>query len=705
MWPLLLSACLSPEKPGDSGGSPADYALVGAGPVLVEVGEEATLRVEQEGCDASDCGELEWSFGDGSGGSGETVQHRWATAGNHTAIADWRAPDGRRLTAALRVEVYPKALVVPPVRSGSLAVLGDGRVAVVTPEAASWAVVGEGGAEVVESCVDAQAVAVMGPESAAGGIAAAGVVAVACGEGEARFYAEEGDGWTEIGRSSFGVGSRPVAIAGREGRWWLLLAGTGELLRLEEGGAERRLVVGPDPGGLAIGNDVFVARFRSAPTGGEVWRIDSDLGHRGSLALPLHPGPDSDTVAGGLPTLIRELALTPDGAALWVPATQSNIQRGLLGSGLPLSFESTVRAVLSVVEIPVEGGDWTEDYRTRKQLDNQDRVVVAAPSPTGNYVAVAHPGTGTIQFLDRYSLDAVGSLPNVGEGLRGLAWVGDTLYVHAWLSRELSAWKVGEPGTVPQRLWVQSTVATEPLEAEVLRGKILFHTSRDTRISKDGYIACAGCHPDGDQDGLTWDFTSRGEGLRNTSSLLGRGGTDMGWLHWSANFDEPQDFENDIRNAFGGSGLLSDEDWALTMDTLGLPKAGRSADLDALAAYMESLRSTPVSPYAADATPERESAFEAAGCAECHPAPRYTDSSLDQLRLHDIGTLSAASGQRLGAPLTGLDSPTLLGAWSTAPYLHDGSAETLEQAIGRHSSAQNLSEAEIAELARFVGAL
>ena len=71
-------------------------------------------------------------------------------------------------------------------------------------------------------------------------------------------------------------------------------------------------------------------------------------------------------------------------------------------------------------------------------------------------------------------------------------------------------------------------------------------------------MSCATCHLDGGHDGRVWDFTGRGEGLRNTATLHGRGGTAHGNVHWTANFDEIQDFENDMRGAFGGSGFLSD---------------------------------------------------------------------------------------------------------------------------------------------------
>ena len=103
-------------------------------------------------------------------------------------------------------------------------------------------------------------------------------------------------------------------------------------------------------------------------------------------------------------------------------------------------------------------------------------------------------------------------------------------------------------------------------------------------------MSCASCHNDGGGDGRVWDLTGLGEGLRNTAALNGRGGG-QGFLHWSANFDEVQDFEGQIRSLAGGTGLMSDA--VLAQGTrnlpLGDPKAGLSADLDALAAYLASL--------------------------------------------------------------------------------------------------------------------
>ena len=69
--------------------------------------------------------------------------------------------------------------------------------------------------------------------------------------------------------------------------------------------------------------------------------------------------------------------------------------------------------------------------------------------------------------------------------------------------------------------------------------------------------------------------------------------------------------------------------------------------------------------------------FRSLDCASCHSGPYFTDSEVG-IR-HDVGTLTDASGDRLGEPLDGIDTPSLRGIWATAPYLHDGSAATLHE--------------------------
>jgi hypothetical protein len=171
-----------------------------------------------------------------------------------------------------------------------------------------------------------------------------------------------------------------------------------------------------------------------------------------------------------------------------------------------------------------------------------------------------------------------------------------------------------------------------------------------------------------------------------------------------------QDFEHDIRSAFGGTGFMSEEDFesGAHNQTLGDPKAGLSVELDALAAYVSTLDVVPDSPYRdPDGTLTQKGwagrdVFDRAGCRECHGGPDFTDSPTGVR--HDVGTMKIASGQRLGGTLDGFDTPTLRGIWQTAPYLHDGSAETLFDALAtpEHGDTEDLTDDEQAELVAYL---
>jgi len=247
-------------------------------------------------------------------------------------------------------------------------------------------------------------------------------------------------------------------------------------------------------------------------------------------------------------------------------------------------------------------------------------------------------------------------------------------------------------------------VSVEKLLPQVLAGKKVFYNAADLRMSNEGYLSCATCHLDGGHDGRTWDFTDRGEGLRNTTDLRARAGTAHGPIHWSANFDEIQDFEHDIRNSFGGTGFLADAQFhnGTRDQPLGDPKSGLSPELDALAAYLASLTDYPASPHrdpAGNMTPSAVAGrghFQSLACNTCHAQDRFTDSAPGLM--HDVGTISTATGQRLGAPITGIDTPTLRGLWETPPYLHDGSAPTLADVFAESKAPVNSPHATVRTL-------
>ena len=289
---------------------------------------------------------------------------------------------------------------------------------------------------------------------------------------------------------------------------------------------------------------------------------------------------------------------------------------------------------------------------------------------------------------------------DVGHGPRGMAVSSDgtTGYVNNSLTGEISIIDL-----VAFREVDRIQVTDIPLSDEVQQGKILFFSSQSPQIARDRWMSCASCHFEAQLDGRTW-FTELGP--RNTTTLGGAGETRP--LHWSADRDEVQDFEHTIRNLQAGSGLLKE---GVPHPSIGPPNAGRSDDLDAMAAYIDTLQPKP-SPFRfedPDAIEQGRAIFMRSdvGCSDCHIPPRYTDSTMDNapdfLR-HDVGT--GGGFDELFGPA--FDTPSLRGLWDTAPYLHDGSAPTLREVLieanptDRHGRTSQLSEAELADLILFL---
>jgi DNA-binding beta-propeller fold protein YncE len=212
---------------------------------------------------------------------------------------------------------------------------------------------------------------------------------------------------------------------------------------------------------------------------------------------------------------------------------------------------------------------------------------------------------------------------------------------------------------------------TDPTSAEIAWGRYLFGTATDKRLTKDQWISCAVCHPDGDTDGLQWDL---GSGPLDTRSL--RGCLQTAPLHLDAHLDEIQDTFHFTRSVMAGQWFVPR---ARMHDWLGHSNAGLDADLDALAAYIGSLvPRRPRSPAAASksliARGEQIFFSSRTGCSHCHPPPWYTDSGQrddeGEPVLHDVGTWVPGEPERFRR----LDTPSLLGLDRSEPYLHDGRA-------------------------------
>jgi YVTN family beta-propeller protein len=256
------------------------------------------------------------------------------------------------------------------------------------------------------------------------------------------------------------------------------------------------------------------------------------------------------------------------------------------------------------------------------------------------------------------------------------------------------------------------TVCDPPKSPEWVRGKVLFVTAKYPMTSRR-WISCSSCHPDGHHDGRVW---TNPEGPRRTPPMFGMAHTHP--LHYSADRDEVQDFEYTIRGRLmGGGGLLKDRIKPKVGHhpvELEEKTSGRSKDLDALAIYSNSFTFTP-SPHApggklTDEAQRGKALFfsDAVGCAKCHSGPYYSDSTLTKpYKLHNVGT-RVHPDEKMPPEY---DTPTLLGVYRAAPYLHDGRARTLEDVLttcnkgDRHGKTSHLKPAEIKDLVAFLKSL
>jgi len=197
------------------------------------------------------------------------------------------------------------------------------------------------------------------------------------------------------------------------------------------------------------------------------------------------------------------------------------------------------------------------------------------------------------------------------------------------------------------------------------RGEQTFYTAR---YSFQGQIGCSSCHIDSTFDGLTWDLEPDGFGRDIVDNRLIEDVKDTEPYKWN-----------------GGNPNIPTECGPRTEKYFWRSENYDNATLTALAFYIRNLPPRPnrfrlpngeLTPAQARGKALFERAEDKTGkpvaefnrCSHCHSGPKGTDQ-----KSFDVGTHKATDN------VGPFDTPQLTNVALTAPYLHDGSARTLEE--------------------------
>jgi YVTN family beta-propeller protein len=347
-------------------------------------------------------------------------------------------------------------------------------------------------------------------------------------------------------------------------------------------------------------------------------------------------------------------------------------------------------------------------------LDELDRYYAmpfgVAIAPDKSRIYVTHGGSDCVTVIDTKKLLAyihghpepfaedlsasghyVVARVVVGRNPRGLVLSSDgaRLYVANRLDDSISVISTRE-NRVTQTIQLAGPKAVSALR----RGEQAFYTAK---YAFQGQFGCVNCHIDSTFDGLRWDLEPDGFGKDIVDNRLIEDLVGTEPFKWN-----------------GGNPTLGMECGPRTEKYFYRSQSFDDRTLADLVLYIRSLPSRPNRFRAANGelTPAQERGRvlfnrvadklgqpipEANRCAYCHSGPKGTSQ-----KSFDVGTGKAVDNSPL------FDTPQLMSVALTAPYLHDGSARSLEEIWtvynphDRHGRTNDLTKDELNDLIEYL---
>lgn len=479
------------------------------------------------------------------------------------------------------------------------------------------------------------------------------------------------------------------------------------VLDLKSGRATARISVEREPVAAALSPDgkwLLVANHLPATS--------ADTGNTAAVVNVIDTGARRVAKSLSLPNggnLVLGVAVSPDGrhaavthnlARYYVPTTQ--VERGWMNTAALTVIDVAAQTVINTVllDSPESGAAnpwavaWTADGRTLvvTHAGTHEVSVIDFPAlaakleklpaalPTGK--APSYTQTSNVRGDVPTDLAFLTGLRHRvklhGNGPRALAVTGGTAWVAGYFSDTLESVDLAARTVRATPIALGSGGAM----SEVRRGEMIFN---DATLCFQQWQSCASCHSyDARVDGLNWDLLNDGLGSpKNAKSLV--------WSHRT-----PPAMSTGVRTDAAVAVRAGFRHALFTVVPDAIPAA--------VDAYLMSLAPQP-SPYLvggklSDAARRGQRLFQdpRIGCAVCHVPPLFTD-----LQSHDVGTSNGHDG-----PGVKFDTPTLVEMWRTGPYLHDGSARTVREAISgpdrfdQHGKTAELSEQQVSDLVAYV---